>query len=81
MPKSMKAAEDFQNFLLEPGLQAQLAKDYYQIPAMEVADADKPEWLKTLDIKEMKIDWNLMGQKEAEWMGYWSKNIKGKGGN
>jgi iron(III) transport system substrate-binding protein len=80
-PKSMKAAQDFEDFLLEPKLQAQLAKDYYQIPAMELADADKPEWLMKLNIKEMKIDWDLMGQKEAEWMGYWSKTIKGKGGN
>ena len=80
-PKSMKAAQDFENFLLEPKLQAQLARDYYQIPAMEVPDADKPEWLMKLNIKEMKIDWDLMGQKEAEWMGYWSRNIKGKGGN
>jgi hypothetical protein len=29
----------------------------------------------------MKIDWNVMAQKESEWIGYWSKNIKGKGGN
>jgi len=80
-PKSMKAALDFESFLLEPKLQAQLAKDYYQIPAIEIADSDKPEWLMKLNIKEMKLDWDLMGQKEAEWMGYWSKNIKGKGGN
>jgi iron(III) transport system substrate-binding protein len=79
--KMMKAAEDFQNFLLEPKLQAQLAKDYYQIPAMQLPDADKPEWLTKLNLIEMKIDWNLMGQKEKEWMEYWSKNIKGKGGN
>jgi iron(III) transport system substrate-binding protein len=79
--KSMKAAEDFQNFLLEPQLQAQLARDYYQIPAMQVPDVDKPEWLSKLNINEMKIDWNVMGQKEKEWMDYWSKNIKGKGGN
>jgi len=80
-PKMTKGAEDFQNFLLEPKLQAQLAKDYYQIPAMRIPDADKPEWLTKLDIKEMKIDWNVMGQKEGEWISYWSKNIKGKGGN
>jgi len=80
-PRMMTAAEDFQNFLLEPKLQAQLARDYYQIPAMEVPAADKPEWLTKLNIKEMKIDWKVMAQKEAEWMGYWSKNIKGKGGN
>jgi iron(III) transport system substrate-binding protein len=80
-PRMTRAAEDFQNFLLEPKLQAQLAKDYYQIPAMEVPDADKPEWLGRLNIKEMKIDWELIGQKEKEWIDYWSKNIKGKGGN
>ena len=27
-----------------------------------------------------KIDWDLMSQKQAEWMDYWSQNIKGKGG-
>jgi len=79
-PKSMKAAHDFQDFLLEPKLQLQLARDYYQIPAMQVPDADKPEWLAKLDIKEMKIDWDLMGEKQTEWMSYWSQNIKGKGG-
>src|SRR5499427_7790374 len=42
-PKSMQAAVDFENFLLEPRLQAQLARDYYQIPALTLPDADKPE--------------------------------------
>ncbi len=79
-PKSMQAAQDFEDFLLEPRLQAQLAKDYYQIPAIRLPDADKPEWLAKLDIKELKIDWNLMSQKQTEWMNYWSQNIKGKGG-
>src|SRR5215510_12210090 len=44
-PKSMQAALDFENFLMEPELQAQLARDYYQIPAMQLPDASKPEWL------------------------------------
>ena len=79
-PKSRKAAEDFQNFLLEPQFQLQLAKDYYQIPAMQVPETDKPEWLAKLNIREMKIDWDLMGQKQSEWMDYWSQNIKGKAG-
>src|SRR5204862_1736905 len=67
-PKSMKAALDFENFLLDPQLQLQLAKDYYQIPAIQVPDADKPDWLRKLDMNEMKIDWDLMSQKQAEWM-------------
>ncbi len=79
-PKMAAAAVEFENFLLEPHLQAQLAKDYYQIPAIRLQDADKPEWLAKLNIKEMNIDWNVLGQKQTEWMDYWSQNIKGKGG-
>jgi iron(III) transport system substrate-binding protein len=79
-PKSMQAALDFENFILEPHLQAQLAKDYYQIPAIQLPDSEKPDWLAKLDIKEMKIDWNFLSQKQTEWMNYWSQNIKGKGG-
>jgi iron(III) transport system substrate-binding protein len=79
-PNSIEAALDFQNFILEPHLQAQLARDYYQIPAIQIPDSEKPEWLAKLDIKEMKIDWNLLSEKQTEWMNYWSQNIKGKGG-
>jgi iron(III) transport system substrate-binding protein len=79
-PKSRKAAEDFANFLLEPQLQLQLAKDYYQIPAIQVPETDKPQWLAQLNIREMKIDWDLMGHKQSEWMDYWSQNVKGKAG-
>ena len=64
----------------EPKLQAQLAKDYYQIPAIQLSDADKPDWLARLSIKEMKIDWDVLSQRQTEWMNYWSQNIKGKGG-
>jgi len=79
-PQSAQAALAFEDFLLEPRLQAQLAKDYYQIPAIKLPDADKPEWLAKLDIKEMKMDWDLLSQKQMDWMNYWSQNIKGRGG-
>jgi iron(III) transport system substrate-binding protein len=78
-PNSAQAAQDFGNFLLEPQLQLQLAKDYYQIPAMQVPDSGKPEWLQKLNLVEMKIDWEVMSQKQMEWMDYWAQNIKGKG--
>jgi iron(III) transport system substrate-binding protein len=79
-PKMMDAAILFQDFLLEPRLQAQLSRDYYQIPAIRLPDEEKPEWLAKLQIKEMKIDWDMMGSRQTEWMDYWSQNIKGKGG-
>jgi iron(III) transport system substrate-binding protein len=78
-PRMVQAATDFQNFLLEPQLQAQLARDYYQIPAIQIPPEAKPDWLSKLELKEMKVDWDLMGAKQTEWMDYWSQNIKGKG--
>jgi iron(III) transport system substrate-binding protein len=78
-PRSMRAAVEFQDFLLEPQLQVELAADYYQIPAMQIPDGAKPKWLADVDIKEMAIDWRVMGEKEMQWMDYWSQNIKGKG--
>ena len=29
--------------------------------------------------KTFDIDWQLMSDKEAEWMEYWDNNIKGRG--
>ena len=78
-PKSLKAAADFMNFLLEPELQLTLAREYFQIPAIPLGDAERPEWLASLAIKEMPIDWNVMGDKQAEWMSHWSQHIQGSG--
>jgi len=73
-----QAAKDFMDFLMEPTMQAKLAKDYYQVPAMKIADADKPAWLAQLKIQEMTIDWKVLGDNQDEWMTYWVDNIKGK---
>ncbi|MGO4105552.1 extracellular solute-binding protein [Leifsonia sp. YAF41] len=75
-----QAAKDFEDFLMDPKLQASLADQYYQVPAMEIAEADKPDWLAKLKIKEMDIDWNVLGENQDAWMTYWADNIKGKGG-
>jgi iron(III) transport system substrate-binding protein len=79
-PKSAQVAQDFEDFLLEPQLQLQLSRDYYQIPAMQVPDQGKPDWLAKLKLTEMPLDWNLIAQKQNEWMDHWSQNIRGKGG-
>ena len=75
-----KAAQDFMDFLMEPKKQAELATTYYQVPAMEIAAADKPDWLAKLKINEMKIDWDVLGKNQDAWMKHWADNIKGKGG-
>lgn len=79
-PAQSKAAQDFEDFLMDPAMQASLAKDYYQVPAIEIPDADKPDWLAKLVLKEMPIDWTELGKNQDTWMTYWADNIKGKGG-
>lgn len=73
-----KAAEDFANFLMEPGMQAKLAADYYQLPAMDLGSTAKPDWMKDFKLVEQKIDWKVFGANQDAWMKYWADNIKKK---
>jgi iron(III) transport system substrate-binding protein len=78
-PKSRRAAHDFQNFLFSPEIQLALARDYFQIPATPLAGGGRPDWLDSLAINEMPIDWTVMTDRQAEWMDYWSRHIQGTG--
>lgn len=73
-----KAAEDFANFLMEPGMQAKLAADYYQLPAMDLGSAPKPAWMQDFKLVQQKIDWKVFGANQDTWMKYWADNIKKK---
>lgn len=77
-PNQSQAATDFMNFLMEPKMQAKLAGEYYQLPAVPLDDKDKPEWMKDFKMNAMDIDWKVFGENQAEWMKYWSENIKSK---
>lgn len=71
-----EAGELFVEFLYEDDLRAQLAGEFFQIPAVEIAS--EPEWLTELDLKAMDVDWDVVGEHEAEWIDYWNGNIKGQ---
>jgi iron(III) transport system substrate-binding protein len=70
-------AQKFIEFLYTDELRATLARDYFQIPAIEIAS--EPEWLANLDLKVMDVDWEVIGAHEAEWIEYWNTEIKNKG--
>lgn len=72
-----EAATQFLEFLFEDELRAELAADFYQIPAVEISE--EPEWLAELDLQPMDVDWATIGQNETEWINYWNENIKNKG--
>lgn len=77
--KQEVAAQAFMDFLMEEGMQAKLAADYYQIPAMEIPADQQPEWMKDFKLNEAKIDWAVFAEHQDEWMTYWVDNIKDKG--
>lgn len=78
--KNVENAKLFMEFLFEKDTAVELSKEYYQIPTRtDIDPASMPDWYQELDLKEMEIDWEVMSEKEAEWMEYWDLNIKGKG--
>jgi iron(III) transport system substrate-binding protein len=78
--KNEANAKLFMEFLFDQETMVELSEEYYQIPTRTDIDADSmPDWYKELDLKPMDIDWQVMADKEAEWMEHWDTNIKGKG--
>jgi len=78
--KNLENAKLFVEFLFEKDMVTKLANDYYQIPTRsDIDQATMPEWYQELDLKTFDIDWQLMSEKEAEWMEHWDTNIKGSG--
>ncbi|MEU5904109.1 extracellular solute-binding protein [Micromonospora sp. NPDC047467] len=71
------AAKKFLEFIFDDSLRATLAKDYFQIPAVEISE--KPEWLGQLNLKPMEVDWDVIGKNETAWITHWNAEIKDKG--
>ncbi|MFF5995734.1 extracellular solute-binding protein [Lysinibacillus sp. KU-BSD001] len=78
--KNVENAKLFVEFLFDKEMMTELSHDYYQIPTRTDIDlAAMPDWYQALELKTFDIDWQVMADKEAEWMEYWDTNIKGKG--
>lgn len=77
--KNMENAKLFYEFLFDLDTVVELAEETFQIPSRNDIDPDMmPEWYNELELKELELDWELLAEKEMEWMEYWDNNIKGQ---
>jgi iron(III) transport system substrate-binding protein len=70
-----KAAEAFYEFVNTPEAAKLLAEEYYRIPTRDDIE-ELPEWIEETEITPMDMDWELIEEKQDEWMEYWDNNIK-----
>jgi iron(III) transport system substrate-binding protein len=71
------AADAFLDFLLSAQTQQTLADKSFQLPT--IAIPQEPQWLASLGLHEMPVDWPIVNKHEKTWIDYWVQNIKNHG--
>lgn len=53
---------------------------YYRIPARtDIPRTELPEWITTMQLTPMPLDWLEIEAKEKQWMKKWDEQVKGRG--
>lgn len=73
-------AKAFYEFVTSDSALVHQAHHFYRIPVrQDLSEEDLPAWITSADIEAMPLDWDRLMEEGAEWMQYWSENIKGRG--
>lgn len=79
--KNIEAAKKFYEFVTSEKALILQSEKFYRIPARTDIPRDKlPKWVQEANYKEMKVDWDLLSEKETEWMKKWDAEIKSSSG-
>ncbi|MEO8666273.1 MAG: extracellular solute-binding protein, partial [Ignavibacteria bacterium] len=77
--KNPEAAKQFYEFVTSEQSLILQAEKFYRIPARKDIPKDKlPKWISDAVYTAMPLDWELISEKESEWMKKWDNEIKGK---
>ncbi len=77
--KNFEAAKQFYEFVTNEQSLILQAEKFYRIPARNDIPGNKlPKWISDANYKAMDLDWELISEKESEWMKKWDSEIKGK---
>lgn len=77
--KNSGIAKEFYEFVTNEQSLILQAEKFYRIPARTDIPKDKlPKWISDAKYTSMDIDWELISEKESDWMKKWDSEIKGK---
>ena len=75
-----EAARAFYEFVTTNQALAWQAEHFFRVPArLDFAPEETPAWLRAISIRELPVDWAVVGQHRDEWMRYWEQSIKDQG--
>ncbi|MBI5472121.1 MAG: extracellular solute-binding protein [Ignavibacteriae bacterium] len=75
-----QAAEAFYEFVTSKAAMLQQAQEFYRIPSRtDLERKDLPEWIRSIEVVPMKINWQDLERNEKAWMKRWDEEVKGKG--
>jgi iron(III) transport system substrate-binding protein len=73
-------ARRFYEFVTSKESMLQQAREFFRIPARtDIIKEELPEWIQTIDLKPMPVDWQQLESNEKTWMKLWDERVKGKG--
>lgn len=75
-------ARQFIEWVGSPQAQILAAREAFRLPARSDLALDSlPEWVKTVRraLVVEPMDWELVGERGADWMRYWDRNVRGRG--
>jgi iron(III) transport system substrate-binding protein len=76
--KRRATAEKFYEFVTSKEAMIQQAREFVRIPTRsDIEKSELPEWIRSLDIVPMKIDWANLEANEKAWMKRWDEEVKG----
>ncbi len=73
--KNEENARAFIEFAGSKETQLRLAEQFSRIPTLPAALAEAPEWMHSLDIPPMNVDWKTLTEKQSEWLQYYNDEV------
>ncbi|HET6274150.1 MAG TPA: extracellular solute-binding protein [Bacteroidota bacterium] len=78
--KHIEEAKRFYEFITSKESLIRQAREFYRIPTRkDIPQADLPDWMTSLNLTPMNVDWDQLAANEKVWMKRWDDEVKGSG--